>query len=178
MARALFGSSERGELAGGDTLVRTGQLELANRRVQPLDHVMGSHQDPSVNSGFFHFTDNIRTFKRGKEKGCSPEAAPDKALRIFCYLVRDQKVEGSNPFAPTILPILTKSGTNVLSPASLTTQLRYRLSIERCFQVRVFESGSHAVDLLLGYTVPGGFGAPLRNGFAHMRCYFTGLGRV
>jgi hypothetical protein len=32
----------------------------------------------------------------------SPEATPDKALRIFATLVRDQEVEGSNPFAPTI----------------------------------------------------------------------------
>ena len=31
----------------------------------------------------------------------SPEATPDKALRIFATLVRDQEVEGSNPFAPT-----------------------------------------------------------------------------
>jgi len=34
----------------------------------------------------------------------SPEATPDKALRIFAALVRDQEVEGSNPFAPTIFP--------------------------------------------------------------------------
>ena len=31
----------------------------------------------------------------------SPEATPDKALRIFATLVRDQEVDGSNPFAPT-----------------------------------------------------------------------------
>jgi hypothetical protein len=33
----------------------------------------------------------------------NPEATPDKALRIFATLVRDQEVEGSNPFAPTTL---------------------------------------------------------------------------
>jgi hypothetical protein len=31
----------------------------------------------------------------------SPEATPDKALRIFVTLVRDQEVGGSNPLAPT-----------------------------------------------------------------------------
>src|SRR5271155_2733556 len=46
-------------------------------------------------------TDNIRTIERGKMSVLSPEATPDKALRIFATLVRDQEVEGSNPFAPT-----------------------------------------------------------------------------
>jgi hypothetical protein len=30
-------------------------------------------------------------------------ATPEAALRVFCYLLRDQEVEGSNPFAPTNL---------------------------------------------------------------------------
>jgi hypothetical protein len=59
---------------------------------------------PSMNEGLrqLSFTDNIRTIERGKMSVLSPEATPDKALRVFATLVRDQEVEGSNPFAPTI----------------------------------------------------------------------------
>ena len=39
----------------------------------------------------------------------SPEATPDKALRIFVTLVRDQEAGGSNPLAPTTL-LTTKQG--------------------------------------------------------------------
>ena len=48
------------------------------------------------------FTDDLRTIERGRMSVLSPEATPDKALRIFATLVRDQEVDGSNPFAPTI----------------------------------------------------------------------------
>jgi hypothetical protein len=58
----------------------------------------------SLNEGLrqLSFTDNMRTVERGKTSVLSPEATPDKALGIFATLVRDQEVEGSNPFAPTI----------------------------------------------------------------------------
>jgi len=44
----------------------------------------------------------------------SPEATPDKALRIFATLVRDQEVEGSNPFAPTTSLAGRQGGTAAL----------------------------------------------------------------
>jgi hypothetical protein len=65
-------------------------------------------------------TDIVRTIEKGKMSVLSPEATPDKALRIFATLVRDQEVDGSNPFAPT----------NLLESATYKT----RKSIERLVQ--------------------------------------------
>src|SRR5438045_8897693 len=43
----------------------------------------------------------LGTTKRGETRLWIPQATPDKAFRIFVTLVRDQEVDGSNPFAPT-----------------------------------------------------------------------------
>src|SRR5438034_1196950 len=43
----------------------------------------------------------LGTTKRGEIRLWIPQATPDKAFRIFVTLVRDQEVDGSNPFAPT-----------------------------------------------------------------------------
>ncbi len=43
----------------------------------------------------------VGTTKRGEIRLWIPQATPDKAFRILVTLVRDQEVDGSNPFAPT-----------------------------------------------------------------------------
>jgi len=42
--------------------------------------------------GQLSLTDNVRTIEKGKMSVLSSEATPDKALRIFATLVRDQEV--------------------------------------------------------------------------------------
>ena len=49
------------------------------------------------------FRYKLGTTKRGEIRFWIPQATPDKAFRIFATLVRDQEVDGSNPFAPTNL---------------------------------------------------------------------------
>ena len=45
----------------------------------------------------------LGTTKRGEITFLVPQATPDKAFMGFRRLVRDQEVDGSNPFAPTNL---------------------------------------------------------------------------
>ena len=58
---------------------------------------------------------------------------PDKAFRVFDTLFRDQEVEGSNPFAPTI--ILPMSQAAYTLSYRLRLQLRVPLSLPKVVQV-------------------------------------------
>ena len=44
---------------------------------------------------------NLGLIKGWKKSGFGPYVTPPKRLRIFETMVRDQEVDGSNPFAPT-----------------------------------------------------------------------------
>ena len=84
------------------------------------------------------FTDNIRTIERGKNVDLSPETTPDKALRIFATLVRDQEVGGSNPLAPT---------TFLFSSQYLTCQICTLLVRFFVYQALLFAKRLHATNL-------------------------------
>jgi hypothetical protein len=61
---------------------------------------MRSHQD-QCQLGFLNLTDNHGQLRGEEKRVVAPKRHQIKHLGFFATLVRDQEVDGSNPFAPT-----------------------------------------------------------------------------
>jgi hypothetical protein len=76
----------------------------------------------------------LGTTKRGEIRLWIPQATPDKAFRISVTLVRDQEVDRSNPFAPTISIPLNLRSTR---PRRLGTSRR---QAQRVLSLSIFQA--------------------------------------
>ena len=87
----------------------------------------------------------------------SPEATPDKALRIFATLVRDQEVGGSNPLAPTTSKPMSQAGHPLKFSNFMLLSLK---RLQRVLVAKVANNWGDRIQAQSCRTIRGGISRP------------------